>query len=182
MSTPAGVSAEIEELIEKNKKSRPIVAIIILFGGIFALLVSIALSISFGAADINLETVWTAVFHFNPDLTPHQIIREIRIPRVLGAALVGSCFAVAGSLMQGMTRNPLADSGLLGLNAGAAFMLALCFAFFPGLPFMYLIMYSFLGAALGAGIVYGMGSMHGRFDTYASCARWGSGKCIIRCA
>ena len=45
--------------------------------------------------------------------------------------MVGSCFAVAGALMQGMTRNPLADSGLLGLNAGAAFMLALCFALFP---------------------------------------------------
>jgi len=159
MSTRAEVSAEIEVLTETNKQSRPIVAIIILFGGIFALLVSIALSISFGAADIKLATVWTAVFHFNPDLTAHQIIREIRMPRVLGAAMVGSCFAVAGALMQGMTRNPLADSGLLGLNAGAAFMLALCFAFFPGLPFMYLIMYSFLGAGLGAAIVYGIGSM-----------------------
>ncbi|WP_162868726.1 iron chelate uptake ABC transporter family permease subunit, partial [Klebsiella pneumoniae] len=61
--------------------------------------------------------------------------------------------------MQGLTRNPLADSGLLGLNAGAAFMLALCFAFFPGLPYIYLIMYSFVGAGIGAGIVYGIGSM-----------------------
>ncbi|HEY9745524.1 MAG TPA: iron ABC transporter permease, partial [Oculatellaceae cyanobacterium] len=54
---------------------------------------------------------------------------------------------------------PLADSGLLGLNAGAAFALALCFAFFPGLPYPYIILYSFVGAAVGAGLVYGIGSL-----------------------
>lgn len=61
--------------------------------------------------------------------------------------------------MQGMTRNPLADSGLLGLNAGAGFVIAICFAFFPGLPYMYLILLSFVGAALGAMLVYGVSSM-----------------------
>lgn len=159
MSTPAEASTEMNELTEIKKHSHPVVAIVILFGGSLALLLAIGVSISFGAADIKLATVWTAVFQFNPELTPHQIIREIRMPRVLGAAMVGACFAVAGTLMQGMTRNPLADSGLLGLNAGAAFMLALCFAFLPGLSYMYLIMYSFLGAGLGVGIVYGVGSM-----------------------
>lgn len=159
MSTPVEESTEIEELTNIKKQSRPIRAMVILFGGLVALVFAIALSISFGAADIKLATVWSAVFDFNPDLTTHQIIREIRMPRVLGAAMVGACFAVAGALMQGLTRNPLADSGLLGLNAGAAFMLALCFAFFPGLPYIYLIMYSFVGAGIGAGIVYGIGSM-----------------------
>ncbi|MFC5589488.1 FecCD family ABC transporter permease [Sporosarcina soli] len=141
------------------KGSRPIMATFILIGGMIGLLFAIGLSISFGAADIELATVWSSVFHFQPELTSHQIIQEIRLPRVLGAALVGACFAVAGSIMQGMTRNPLADSGLLGLNAGAAFMLAICFAFFPGLPYMYIILFSFLGAAVGAGLVYGVGSL-----------------------
>ncbi|ATP41656.1 ferrichrome ABC transporter permease [Solibacillus sp. R5-41] len=159
MSTPAEESAKIETLEEIKKHSHPLIAIVILFGGMTALLFAIGLSISFGAADIKLATVWTAVFNFNPESTSHQIIRDIRMPRVLGAAMVGSCFAVAGALMQGMTRNPLADSGLLGLNAGASFMLALCFAFFPGLPYMYLIMFSFLGAGLGVFIVYGVGSL-----------------------
>lgn len=159
MSTPVEVSTEREELTKIKKHSRPVIAVVVLFGGMFALLMAIGLSISFGAADIQLATVWTAVFQFNPDVTAHQIIREIRLPRVLGAAMVGACFAVAGALMQGLTRNPLADSGLLGLNAGAAFMLAICFAFLPGLSYMYLILYSFLGAGLGAGIVYGVGSM-----------------------
>lgn len=143
----------------KPRRSRPLFATFILFGGTILLLFGMALSISFGAADITLGTVWEAVLRFNPDLTPHQVIQEIRLPRVIGGAMVGACFAVAGALMQGMTRNPMADSGLLGLNAGAGLVLALCFAFIPGLPFMYLIMYSFVGAAVGAGLVFGIGSL-----------------------
>ncbi|MDM5276565.1 iron ABC transporter permease [Paenibacillus silvae] len=138
--------------------TRPWAATLILTGGILLLVLGMALSISFGAADIQLGVVWKAVFDFNPDLTPHQIIWEIRLPRVLGGAMVGACFAVAGAIMQGMTRNPLADSGLLGLNAGAGFALAICFAFFPGMPYMYIIMYSFLGAGLGVLLVYGFGA------------------------
>lgn len=99
------------------------------------------------------------MFHFNPKLTQHQIIQELRLPRALAGALVGVGFAVSGAIMQGMTRNPLADPGLLGINAGAGFVLALCFAFFPGLPFHYLILFSFAGAAIGTGLVYGVSSM-----------------------
>ncbi|MFO7264436.1 MAG: ferrichrome ABC transporter permease [Bacillaceae bacterium G1] len=139
--------------------SRPVTATIVLAAGLLAVALSIGWAVSVGAADIQLRTVWEAIFCFNPDLTQHQIIHELRLPRVLAAALVGACFAVAGALMQGMTRNPLADSGLLGLNAGAAFALALCFAFFPGLPYPYIILYSFVGAAVGAGLVYGIGSL-----------------------
>ncbi|CAI8967679.1 Iron(3+)-hydroxamate import system permease protein FhuB [Brevibacillus sp. IT-7CA2] len=140
-------------------RSRPWAATLILTGGVFALILGMFLSVSFGAADIHFAVVWEAIFQFNPDITQHQIIQEIRLPRLLGGAMVGASLAVAGAIMQGMTRNPLADSGLLGLNAGAGFVLALCFAFFPGLPFMYLILYSFLGAGVGAGMVYGIGSL-----------------------
>ncbi|WP_442951179.1 FecCD family ABC transporter permease [Paenibacillus sp. 481] len=132
---------------------------LILIGGLLTLAFGIAMSVSFGAANIHFSIVWEAIFRFNPEHSQHQIIQEIRLPRVLGGAMVGASFAVAGAIMQGMTRNPLADSGLLGINAGAGFMLAICFAFFPGLPFIYVIMYSFLGAGLGAGLVYGIGSM-----------------------
>lgn len=138
---------------------RPQLATLILTAGTALLVLSIGLSVSFGAADIRFATVWQAIFNFNPALTEHQIIWDLRLPRILGAAMVGACFAVAGAIMQGMTRNPLADSGLLGLNAGSGFALALCFAFFPGLPFMYLILYSFAGAGVGAGLVYGLGSL-----------------------
>lgn len=148
-----------EQLRKVNQSARPVMAIWILIVGIVFLLFSLLLSISLGAADIDFQTVWQAVLQFNPNIQEHQIIMELRLPRVIGAAFVGSCFAVSGALMQGMTRNPLADSGLLGLNAGAVFMLAICFAFLPSLPYMYMILFSFLGAALGAGIVFGIGSL-----------------------
>jgi iron complex transport system permease protein len=146
-------------VVEQKFRSRPWAATLIMIGGLALLALGMAVSVSFGAADIKLSVVWAAVFHFNPDIMDHQIIRELRLPRVLGGAMVGASFAVAGAIMQGMTRNPLADSGLMGINSGAGFALALCFAFFPNLPFMYLILYSFVGAGVGAGVVYGVGSL-----------------------
>ncbi|MFF2015182.1 FecCD family ABC transporter permease [Paenibacillus sp. NPDC058177] len=139
--------------------SRPAAAILILIIGLGGILFGLALSISVGAADIKLSTVWEAVFHFNPDIRQHQVIWELRIPRSLAGALVGACFAVAGAMMQGMTRNPLADSGLLGLNAGATAALALAFAFTPSMPFTLIMLFCFIGAALAALLVFGIGSL-----------------------
>ncbi|GFN30837.1 FecCD family ABC transporter permease [Paenibacillus xylaniclasticus] len=139
-------------------RARPAAASFILGGGFVLLLFSMALSASFGAADIKLVTVWTAVFQYNPELTTHQIIQELRLPRVVASALVGAAFAVAGALMQGMTRNPMADSGLLGLNAGAGFVLALCLALAPSLSYNYTLLFCFIGAGIGAALVFGIGS------------------------
>lgn len=138
---------------------RPLVGVFILVGGLVALALGFVVSVSLGAADIDFRTVWQAVFQFNPDLTQHQVIQELRLPRTLAAALVGAAFAVAGAIMQGMTRNPLADPGLLGINAGAVFVVAICLAFLPGIPFQQIIILSFIGAAIAAGTVYGIGSL-----------------------
>lgn len=132
--------------------------LVIGFGIILLLFIAIA-SILVGAEETDFQTLLDALLEFHPQLQKHQIIMELRIPRTLGAAIVGCCFAVSGAMMQGMTRNPLADSGLLGLNAGAVFVLSLCLAFFPNIPYPYIILFSFLGAASGAGIVYGIGSL-----------------------
>jgi iron complex transport system permease protein len=140
-------------------KTRPVTASIILIGGIIALVLSLALSVSVGAANIKFTTVWAAVFQYDPIIIQHRIIHEIRLPRALASAIIGACFAVAGAIMQGMTRNPLADSGLLGINAGAAFVIALCFAVNPGISSLVLMLYAFLGAGFGAGLVYGIGSL-----------------------
>ncbi|MCR8644355.1 iron ABC transporter permease [Paenibacillus sp. N1-5-1-14] len=140
-------------------RSRPYVASVIIVGGLFMLLIGIALAVSLGAARIPLDLVWGAITHFNPDNPEHQIIQELRLPRVLIGAMVGASFAVAGALMQGMTRNPMADSGLLGLNAGSGLVIAICFAFLPGLSFNQLILFAFLGAGIGAGLVFGVGSL-----------------------
>ncbi|WP_448162628.1 FecCD family ABC transporter permease [Bacillus mobilis] len=125
---------------------------------ILCLIGSIFLAIAFGAKDIHLQTVWKAVFDYNPRLTQHQIIYELRLPRVMGAAVVGAAFAVAGAVMQGVTRNPLADAGVLGINAGAMFVVALSFAFFPHMPYSYLMIVSFIGAVLSTVLIFIIGS------------------------
>ncbi|MEC5305374.1 iron ABC transporter permease [Bacillus thuringiensis] len=125
---------------------------------IICLIGSIFLAVAFGAKDIHLQTVWTAVFDYNPKLTQHQIIYELRLPRVIGAAVVGAAFAAAGAVMQGVTRNPLADAGVLGINAGAMFVVALSFAFFPHMPYSYLMIVSFIGAVLSTVLIFIIGS------------------------
>ncbi|PYE48623.1 iron complex transport system permease protein [Paenibacillus barcinonensis] len=123
----------------------------------FILLISMFIAISLGAKGLRLETVWNAVFHYNPSMTSHQIIHELRLPRVLAAAVIGAAFAVAGALMQGITRNPLADTGILGINAGATFVVALSFAFWPGLPYGWIMLLSFIGAVLGTLLIFLLG-------------------------
>ncbi|MEI2317291.1 FecCD family ABC transporter permease [Bacillus paramobilis] len=125
---------------------------------ILCLIGSIFLAIAFGAKDIHLQTVWTAIFDYNPKVTQHQIIYELRLPRVIGATVVGAAFAVAGAVMQGVTRNPLADAGVLGINAGAMFVVALSFAFFPHMPYSYLMIVSFIGAVLSTVLIFIIGS------------------------
>lgn len=160
MSRAIGDMAKPQQAPEGTRlHSRPWAATLILTAGLVLLVLGVGLSVTFGAKDIPFDAVWQAIFRFDSGLSEHLIIQQLRLPRALVGAMVGAGFAVAGAIMQGMTRNPLADSGLLGLNAGAGFALAVIFAFFPGMPFMYLILYGFAGAAIGAVLVFGLGAL-----------------------
>ena len=138
---------------------------VFLAAGIAAVILAAALSVFYGSTKIPFETVLQALRA--PDMTDQQqiIIHELRIPRTIGCILVGAAFAVAGAIMQGVTRNPLADSGLLGINAGASFALAVCLAFLPSLSFSGVVLFSFLGAAVAMVGVYGLMSIkHRKLD------------------
>lgn len=141
-----------------NTRISPVTISLMFLSAIAILLISLFVAISLGAKSLTLETVWAAIFQYNPALTPHQIIHELRLPRVVAAAVVGAAFAVAGALMQGITRNPLADTGVLGINAGATFMVALSFAIWPGLPYAWLMGLSFIGAVLSTLFIFLLGS------------------------
>ena len=82
----------------------------------------------FGAADTSIKDVWLALTS-SAKGDKLSILREIRLPREVAAIFVGAGLAVSGAIMQGLTRNPLADPGLLGLTAGANAALALTIAF-----------------------------------------------------
>ncbi|WP_250228577.1 FecCD family ABC transporter permease [Anaeropeptidivorans aminofermentans] len=129
-----------------------------LLGVVFLLLMAAA-SISFGAADMRLSTAWGAVFNFNPSLTEHQIIQSLRFPRTAADIIVGCSLAMCGALMQGTTRNPLADSGLMGISSGATFAIALAMAFLPERTYGQTMLFACMGAAITTGMTYFIASL-----------------------
>lgn len=86
---------------------------------VLLLIICLIISITTGDAEISLETVYKAFTAFDGS-TNQLIVRTLRLPRSLIAMFVGASLAVAGSIMQGLTKNPLASPGILGINAGAA--------------------------------------------------------------
>ncbi|MBB5180381.1 iron complex transport system permease protein [Planomicrobium koreense] len=126
--------------------------------GAVAFAAMFVISIAFGAADISLKDTALALFS-NASNDAISVIREIRLPRELAAVLVGAALAVSGAIMQGMTRNPLADPGLLGLTAGANAALAITLAFIPAANYFGIMIACFIGAAVGAALVFGLGSV-----------------------
>lgn len=122
------------------------------------MLLCLTWSITLGAADISPDTVFAALFHPDGSFN-HLLIQTARLPRVLAGALVGAGLAVAGAVMQGLTRNPLADSGILGINAGAAFAVVLAVYLIGEPPLSVYAFFGFLGAGIAAALVYTLGSM-----------------------
>lgn len=144
----------MREYIQQSNTSKIIINILTIIG----LVISIGLSVSYGSTKIELATVWQAIFQFNPELTSHQVIQELRLPRAFSAALVGAFLAVSGAVMQGMTRNPLASPSIMGVTDGAAFALVILLAFYPGVSNFGLTGSAFVGAGLAVGLIFLIGS------------------------
>jgi iron complex transport system permease protein len=119
---------------------------------------SLVASLTYGAADISLSQVCSGLIAFDGS-TDHLIIRTVRLPRSLIAMFVGAANAVAGTLMQGLTRNPLADPQILGINAGATMAVVMTsFIFGTSSPIVY-AWSAFMGAGVAAVTVYLLGSL-----------------------
>jgi iron complex transport system permease protein len=116
-------------------------------------------STAFGALQIDAGTVVTSVTDFDDTNTEHLVIRTLRVPRAINAALVGAALAVAGGVMQGLTRNPLADSGLLGIEAGAGLAVMSAVLFFNVHALSQFALFGFAGAAIAGAVVYALGSI-----------------------
>ncbi|MCL6459800.1 MAG: iron ABC transporter permease, partial [Gorillibacterium sp.] len=122
----------------------------------FVMIVTIIFSILYGAKSINVSTIVDAVFHFNSASIDHQIVMTSRLPRVIGALMIGAFLAISGALMQGMTRNYLASPSIMGVSDGSVVMITICMIFFPHISSMGLIVFSLIGSALGAAIVFAL--------------------------
>lgn len=132
---------------------------------LFGLLIAIVLLIFLMCASIvygYTDTTWKMVldaFRNNNGSNEHIVIETVRLPRSLIAAAVGSSLAIAGALMQTLTKNPLASPGTFGVNAGAGFAVVLAVTFFSVGNLQAFTWISFLGAAIAAIGVYAIGSV-----------------------
>lgn len=117
------------------------------------------LSLAVGTRTIPLETVWDALADYDPNNTDHLVIRELRLPRTLLGVLVGYALGLAGAVMQGVTRNPLADPGILGVNAGAALFVVFAITFFGVNSIFGYVWFAFIGAGIAAVVVYSIASI-----------------------
>lgn len=127
------------------------------------LFVAAAVSLAVGARALSPAEVWHGLFAApEPDqrLTEIRlIVQTVRVPRTVLAVVAGIALGVGGALIQGYTRNPIADTGLLGVNAGASFAVVTVIAVF-GLsnPFQY-VWFAFLGAGIAGVVVFGLASI-----------------------
>lgn len=124
------------------------------------LLVCVFFGIVAGARPISIATTWQAIFHFDPANSDHLLVRHLRIPRTLIAIVVGAALGTAGTIMQALTRNPLSDPGILGINAGAAVAIAGAIALLGITDVTAYMGFGLLGAALAGAAVYLLGNLN----------------------
>lgn len=122
--------------------------------------VGIVLSLALGVREVALAESWRALTDPVTGNVDHAVIRGQRVPRTIIALLAGVALGLAGVLAQGITRNPLADPGLLGLNAGAALGIVVAATAFGVVSPVGAVWFAFLGAAIAAITVFAIG--HGR--------------------
>jgi len=127
-------------------------------GGLVLLGLACFASVALGARPLSLDVVLQALT--NPDAAngDHAVVLS-RIPRTVASLLVGAALGLAGTALQGMTRNPLADPGIMGLNAGAAFAVVTAIYVFGITSFTGYVWFALAGTAIAALIVYSVASL-----------------------
>ncbi|WP_386079557.1 FecCD family ABC transporter permease [Vreelandella sp. F11] len=110
-------------------------------------------SVMLGTTEISLSSLYGSFAHYDPTNIAHIILLTERLPRAVIAALVGASLAIAGALMQTMTRNPLASPGILGINAGAMFFVVVAVSLLPLHTPAHYVWAALLGALVAAILV-----------------------------
>ncbi|MET9255594.1 iron chelate uptake ABC transporter family permease subunit [Streptomyces sp. NPDC003717] len=124
--------------------------------GVVLLVAAVALSLAVGTKQIALDQVWSALFA--PTGSENDaIVRDLRLPRTVIGAAVGAALGLGGAVMQTLTRNPLADPGLLGVNAGAAAAVVTAIGVLGITSFTGYLWFALAGAAVAATVVGALG-------------------------
>ena len=155
----AGTGPDAVVAPSRPRRTRRATLVLGLIGCIAVLVLVTLLSIAVGSKQIPLPTVIDALRHYDEANTDHVIIHSLRVPRTVIGLLVGAALGLAGALMQGVTRNPLADPGILGVNGGAALFVVGGIYWFGLSSLTSYVWLAFAGAAAASIVVYTLGSL-----------------------
>lgn len=125
----------------------------------FLFFIAFVLSVSLGQNPIPFQTTIDAFLNYDDTITEHVIVKTSRLTRAVIATLIGSSLAIAGALMQALTRNPLAAPDIFGINAGALFFIVFSATFLSVDSLIHYMWIAFLGAGVAAVLVYFLGSL-----------------------
>ena len=121
---------------------------------IFLLISGVFLAISLGVTHIGIPEIWNSIFNYSETLEL-TLIRDVRIPRVLCVLFTGGILGVTGAMIQGTTRNPIAEPTLLGVSQGATLAIAIFYAFGITINTTNVMLASLTGALFSGAIVIG---------------------------
>ncbi|MEW2181493.1 iron ABC transporter permease [Streptomyces sp. NPDC005406] len=124
---------------------------------VVALLIAVLLSLAVGARSIPPSEVFDALLHGGHS-DAAEVIRNMRVPRTLIGLMVGASLALAGTVLQGITRNPIADPGILGISQGASVGVVLAIAYAGIHTLTGYVWFAFAGAAIASVAVYAIAS------------------------
>ncbi len=124
-----------------------------------ALALVVLLGLAVGSRSIPFTTVLDALVHPGGEGNDTSVVIDQRLPRTVIGLAVGAALGIAGALMQGVTRNPIADPGLLGVNAGASLAVVAAITWFGVATAAGYVWFAFAGAALATALVYSIGSI-----------------------
>lgn len=125
-----------------------------LIGSLCLLLVGVFLAITLGAYKIKLVDIYNSIFHYS-QTTEMMLIRDVRIPRALCVLITGGILGVTGAMIQGVTRNPIAEPSLLGVSQGAILVIAILYAIELPITQVNVMIAAFIGAFLSGLLVIG---------------------------
>lgn len=117
------------------------------------------LGFALGTRAVPLDGVLEALIDPRSGDNDHIVVRELRVPRTLIGLAVGAALGLAGAVVQGITRNPIADPGLLGVNAGASLAVVAAITWLGVTAPSGYVWFAFAGAALAAAVVYGIAAV-----------------------
>lgn len=122
------------------------------------LVVVVGLSLALGSKSIPLDEAESALFQYDPGNSDQTVVRSLRVPRTAIGVLAGLALGLAGAVMQGLSRNPLADPGILGVNAGAILAVLIAVQTFGVTTLVGYVWFAFAGAGAAVVVVYAIAS------------------------